>query len=60
MIHLQTIQTTNHVFPNMHKISKLQINQHKVKVFIRIPQQQNLGLMICLVDCNGEYTRIGI
>jgi len=31
MVHLQTIQTTNHVSPNMHKIPKLQINQHKVK-----------------------------
>ena len=36
MTHLQTIQTTNNVSPNIHENSKLQINKHKVTILSKI------------------------
>ena len=36
MTHLQTIQTTNQVSPNIHKNPKLQINKHKVMILSEI------------------------
>ena len=36
MTHLQTIQTTNNVSPNIHENLKLQINKHKVTIFSKI------------------------
>ena len=36
MIHLQTIQTTNHVSPNIHENPKLQINKHKITILSKI------------------------
>ena len=36
MTHLQTIQTTNHVSPNIHENPKLQINKHKVMILSKI------------------------
>ena len=36
MTHLQIIQTTNHVSPNIHENPKLQINKHKVMILSKI------------------------
>ena len=36
MTHLQTIQTTNNVSPNIHENSKLQIKKHKVTILSKI------------------------
>ena len=36
MTHLQTIQTTNHVSPNIHENPKLQINKHKITILSKI------------------------
>ena len=36
MTHLQTIQTTNHVSPNIHENPKFQINKHKVMILSKI------------------------
>ena len=36
MTHLQTIQTTNHVSPNICENPKLQINKHKVMILSKI------------------------
>ena len=36
MTHLQTIQTTNNMSPNIHENSKLQINKHKVTILSKI------------------------
>ena len=36
MTHLQTIQTTNHVSPNIHKNQKLQISKHKITILSKI------------------------
>ena len=36
MTHLQIIQTTNHVSPNIHETPKLQINKHKVTILSKI------------------------
>ena len=36
MTHLQTIQTTNQLSPNMHKNPKLQINKYKVTILSKI------------------------
>ena len=36
MTHLQTIQTTNHVSPNIHENPKPQINKHKITILSKI------------------------
>ena len=36
MTHLQTIQTTNHVSPNIHENPNVQINKHKVMILSKI------------------------
>ena len=35
MTHLQAIQTTNHVSPNIHENPKLQTNKHKIMISLR-------------------------
>lgn len=36
MTHLQTIQTTNYVSPNIHANLELQINKHKITILSKI------------------------
>ena len=36
MTHLQAIQTTDHVSPNIHEDPKLQINKHKITILSKI------------------------
>ena len=45
MTHLQTIQTTNNMSPNIHENSKLQINKHKVMILSKVCNlNKNLSL----------------